>query len=110
MSYSVTKFAALRLVEQVHEGHSKNGICAINVHPGGVAGTGLAPDGMPENFNAAILTDDVALCGGVCVWLTKEKRDWLSGRYVAATWDMDTLESMKDKIVQGDLLKFRMTV
>lgn len=64
----------------------------------------------PEGFNNAILTEDVGLCGGVCVWLTKKKRDWLSGRYASATWDMDTLEGMKDRIVTEDLLKFRMTV
>ena len=96
----------MRLVEQVHEAHSKNGICAINVHPGGVAGTGLTVEG-PQDFNMALLTEDVALCGGVCVWLTKEKRDWLSGRYVSSTWDMETLEGMKDEILQHDKLKFR---
>lgn len=64
----------------------------------------------PDDFNDAILIEDVGLCGGVCVWLTKQKRDWLSGRYVSSTWDMDTLESMKDRIVTDDLLKFRMSV
>ena len=42
------------------------------------------------------------LCGGYCVWLTKEKREWLSGRYVCSEWDTDELENMKDEIVKGD--------
>lgn len=32
-----------------------------------------------------VLTDSPDLCGGFVVWLTKGKRDWLSGRYVSAT-------------------------
>jgi hypothetical protein len=46
----------------------------------------------------------------VVVWLTKGARTWLSGRYISATWDMETLESMKDDIVEGDKLKFRMAL
>ena len=55
-------------------------------------------------------TDDVGLCGGFCVWLTKEKRDWLAGRYLVANWDVQELEDLKDDIVKGDKLKFRMVL
>lgn len=57
-----------------------------------------------------VLEDDVGLCGGFITWLAKEKADWLSGRYVAATWDVDELQSMKEEIVSKDKLKFTMTV
>lgn len=57
-----------------------------------------------------VLNDDVGLCGGFLVWLTKQKREYLSGRYVSANWDVDELETMKDEIVQGDKLRFRMVV
>ena len=57
-----------------------------------------------------VLVDDVELCGGYCVWLTKEKREWLSGRYVCSEWDTDELENMKDEIVKGDKLRFTMDV
>lgn len=43
-------------------------------------------------------------------WLTQEKREWLSGRYLAATWDVEELESRKDEIVKDDKLKFKMVV
>jgi hypothetical protein len=56
------------------------------------------------------LTDDPALCGGVLTWLTSERREWLSGRYVSATWDTEELESMKDDIVSNDKLKMRMVM
>lgn len=57
-----------------------------------------------------LLSDDEGLAGAMCVWLSKEKRPWLSGRYVSANWDVDELQGMKASIVQGDKLKFRMVV
>lgn len=57
-----------------------------------------------------VLSDDPSLCGGFLTWLTKERREWLSGRYVAAAWDVDELQSKKDDIVNQDKLKFRMVV
>jgi hypothetical protein len=40
--------------------------------------------------------------------LTKERREWLSGRYISVNWDVDELVSMKDEIVAKDKLKMRM--
>lgn len=57
-----------------------------------------------------MLTDDVALCGGFLTWLTAERRDWLSGRYLSVNWDTKELESMKDEIVKEDKLKFQMVI
>ena len=44
------------------------------------------------------------------MWLTKEKRTWLSGRYMMVNWDVEELENMKESILQNDKLKFRMVV
>tara|TARA_R110002003_G_scaffold1035_10_gene22127 strand:- start:7480 stop:7692 length:213 start_codon:yes stop_codon:yes gene_type:complete len=57
-----------------------------------------------------VLNDTPDLCGGFVVWLTAKPRTWLAGRYVSATWDVDTLEKMKDEIVKGDKLVVRMVV
>ena len=57
-----------------------------------------------------ILADDAGLAGALCVWLSKGKKEWLSGRFVSGNWDMEELEGMKCKIVEGDLLKYRMAV
>jgi hypothetical protein len=59
---------------------------------------------------SAVLTDDIGLCGGFLTWLTKEKRPWLSGRYVSVNWDTAELEGMKDEIFQQDKLVMRMNV
>jgi len=56
-----------------------------------------------------VLTDEISLPGGVCVWLTAEKRGWLSGRYYVANWDVEELLSRKKEIVEKDLFKMRLT-
>ena len=56
------------------------------------------------------MIDSPELAGGFCVWLTAERRPWLAGRYVSATWDVDVLEQMKEEIVAGDKLRVRMIV
>lgn len=56
------------------------------------------------------LTDDETLCGGFLTWLTSEKRPWLSGRYLSATWDVNELELKKDEIVNENKLVMRMVI
>lgn len=106
---SLTKFAATRQIEHTHEAHNKNGIVAYTIQPGGVNTdlSGQVPEGKGWE---ALLIDSVDLCGGFCVWLTKEKREWLSGRYLDARWDIETLVGKKEEILSKDLLKLRMVV
>ena len=59
---------------------------------------------------AAVFVETPDLAGDTLVFLTKEKRDWLSGRYVNVTWDMPELMAQKDEIVKGDKLKVRMVI
>lgn len=51
MSYSLSKFAAARVVEMVHEAHSPQGVLAYSVHPGGVK-TDIASE-LPDGFDPA---------------------------------------------------------
>ena len=78
------------------------------LHPGAV----LTPQtqGHVGEVWDTLLSDDEGLAGAMCVWLSKEKRGWLSGRYVSCNWDVGELEEMKDEIVREDKLKFRMVV
>ncbi len=109
---------------------ARNGVCAYALQPGGVKtdmsttvptgrgwekGVFLVPRFHPSMSNLNSLTgialiDDVMLAGGFCVWLTKEKREWLSGRYVDSRWDIEELERKRDEIEKKDLLKFRMAL
>ena len=45
------------------------------------------------------------LAADAIVYLTKEKREWLAGRYVSCTWDMKELMAKKDEVIKADKLK-----
>ncbi|TRX91345.1 hypothetical protein FHL15_007767 [Xylaria flabelliformis] len=104
-AYQSTKFAVCRLAEFIAAEYEAQGLVCMAIHPGGVK-TELA-FGMPEDM-WAVLTDEVALPADTIVWLSKENRPWLNGRFLSVTWDMEELESKKDKIVADNLFKFRM--
>lgn len=55
-----------------------------------------------------VFVDTPELAGDTIVYLTKEKREWLAGRYINCTWDMPELMAQKDEIVKGDKLKVRL--
>ncbi|KAK5063007.1 hypothetical protein LTR84_005083 [Exophiala bonariae] len=104
--YTVSKMAQIRLVEYLAEQYSDKGLFSVAIHPGAVK-TRMAEGNTPEAF-IPYLTDDVDLCGAVCVWLTANFKNtqWLSGRLISATWDLDELLSKKDQVIEKDLLKF----
>ncbi len=123
-AYCISKLAQLRLVEMMAVQYKSEGLLTVGVHPGAVP-TDMT-DNAPEEFrprksplsntgtairkfaNERIdLIDSVDLCGGVCVWLTKDAKEkmWLTGRFVSATWDVEELVQMKQEILDKDLLK-----
>jgi NAD(P)-dependent dehydrogenase (short-subunit alcohol dehydrogenase family) len=119
-AYCISKFAQARLVEFLSEQYGADGILAIAVHPGAV-NTEMADKTTPDSFrsckciglvnsmrvtNSPDLTDDVGLGGAFCVWLSTERRMWLNGRLLGATWDVDELLAKKAQIEGQDLLKF----
>lgn len=54
------------------------------------------------------MIDTPQVAADVMVFLTRERRDWLAGRYVDCTWDMEEFLAKEDEIVKGDKLKMRM--
>jgi NAD(P)-dependent dehydrogenase (short-subunit alcohol dehydrogenase family) len=109
VAYNVSKLANNRMVECMANDHGKEGLLAYAVHPGEV----VTPQTLRHSVKKGDMWDtmlqtDVGLCGGFLTWLTKSRRDWLSGRYVSVHWDVDELEKKRDEIVEGDKLKFRM--
>lgn len=62
---------------------------------------------MPENMHS-ILTDTPELAADTLVWLTKERREWLQGRFVMGPADMEELEGLKGEIVKRDLMKLKL--
>ncbi|KAK8037840.1 hypothetical protein PG991_001186 [Apiospora marii] len=107
-AYGTSKLAALKLTEFLMVEAGQQGLLAYSVHPGGVL-TDLARDGMPAETLAG-LGDRPELVAETVAWLTSERREWLAGRYVSATWDMEELVRRKGEIVEGDKLKVRLVV
>ncbi|KFZ09128.1 hypothetical protein V502_08934 [Pseudogymnoascus sp. VKM F-4520 (FW-2644)] len=80
---------------------------AFAVHPGGV----LTDMGRKLPIERqGFLTETPELVADTIVFLTEQRREWLAGRYVAVTWDMEEFLSKKDEIVKMDKLKVRMIV
>ena len=44
------------------------------------------------------------------VFLTRERRVWLAGRYVHLNWDLPDLLAREEEIVAGDKLKMKMVI
>ncbi|KAI0910740.1 NAD(P)-binding protein [Ustulina deusta] len=88
VGYQTSKTALCRFAEFLAKEYEEQGLVAVSVHPG----------------------DTSQLTGDSLVWLAKERREWLSGRFVSVTWDLQELEQKREEIVGKDLLKLRLTV
>lgn len=108
-AYGISKLAVARLTEFLDAEYGPSGIIALNLHPGAIL-TNLGRRLPEEMAKAGLMTETEPLPADTVVWLTQNRRKWLSGRYISATWDMEELVKKEDEIVQGDLLKVRMLV
>ncbi|KAH8158436.1 hypothetical protein CIB48_g9814 [Xylaria polymorpha] len=107
LGYQTSKTALCRFAEFLAKEYEGQGLVALAAHPGDVL-TDVAAC-MGEEM-APIFKDTPELAGDTMVWLAKERREWLSGRFVSVTWDMRELEQKREEIVSKDLLKMRLTV
>lgn len=105
-AYEASKFAVCRFTEFLVAEYAAKGLIAYALHPGGIP-TELAL-GMPDWMHGR-LVDTAELPADTMVWLCRERREWLNGRFVSANWHVGELERRKEEIVDKDLLKFRMT-
>jgi len=108
LGFSISALATNRLSQRVAESYADQGVICCAVHPGAVKPE-VPPPGMPARL-LEMSHDSPSLCGAFLIWLVKEKRDWLNGRYLDATWDVEELEKKKEEIVEGDKLKMRLVV
>ncbi|KAI0450633.1 NAD(P)-binding protein [Xylaria acuta] len=107
LGYQTSKMALCRFAEFLAKEYEEQGLVALAAHPGSVLTDAAA--GLGEEM-APIFQDTPELAGDTLVWLAKERREWLSGRFVSVTWDMQELEQKREEIVSRDLLKMRLTV
>ena len=107
--FSLTALATNRLSQRVAEAYADQGVFSAAVHPGAVWPE-VVPEGFPESAKEWS-TESVDLAGAWLVWLVGgERKEWLNGRYLDVTWDVEELEKRKDEIVERDLLKMRLMI
>ena len=93
----ISKLALLRFAEFVDAEYSAKGVLTYTIHPGAVA-TEMS-SAVPEEYKH-LLVDTPELPAHTILWLVKERREWLAGRYISCVWDVDELLSKKKEIVQ----------
>ncbi|KAK3646918.1 hypothetical protein LTR22_014071 [Elasticomyces elasticus] len=110
-AYQSSKLGATRLMEFAATEYSDQSLVAISVHPGNIM-TDIVGKLEEDDKLRAIFTETPELSADSLVYLTKEHRPWLSGRYINLTWDMLELTSSpkKDEIIAEDKLKVRLVV
>ena len=102
-----SKLALLRFTEFIDAEYREKGVLAYTIHPGSVASDMAST--LPEELKH-ILIDTPELSAHTLLWLLKERREWLAGRYISCVWDVDQLLSKKEEIVEGDKLKAKLVV
>lgn len=105
-SYRSSKLAILRWTESLQLEYGDRGLLTFCVNPGAIK-TKIT-EGMLPGMVRDALPDRPDIAGDTIAWLAAERREWLGGRYVSCTWDMQELMTKKDKIVENDKLKLRM--
>ncbi|KUI52978.1 Short-chain type dehydrogenase/reductase [Cytospora mali] len=125
-AYQASKSALNRLTEFIDKEHASQGVVAIAFHPGGISNTKLAEDA-PEWLRPDLIdtresrsssrphqketqlnrSNPAALPAATALYLTLPRAKYLSGRFVNARWDMEELETHRERIISEDLLKLR---
>ncbi|MCJ1307901.1 hypothetical protein MMC25_001549 [Agyrium rufum] len=111
-SYCGSKAALNRLTELLDMEGKAQGVRCIALMPGVILGTemaGYVPEWLREQL-AKRQTDKPELPAGACLYLTLPRADYLGGRYVDARFNLEELEGLKEKILEGDLLKQTMVL
>ncbi|KAK4495433.1 hypothetical protein PRZ48_013764 [Zasmidium cellare] len=113
LGFSISALATNRLSQRIAEAYGHEGVFCCALHPGAVFHGEKSYDLLtPERLERVkgFSKDSKSLAGAFIIWLVKEKRDWLNGRYLDATWDVDELSLKKEEIVRDDKLKMRLLV
>lgn len=99
-AYGISKLAVLELMAYVAAENPN--VVATALHPG------IVDTEMTKDYFKRFALDTPELVGGVGVWLAGWEgpdRSFLSGRFVAANWDVEDLVGRKEEIVEKELLK-----
>lgn len=107
-SYGTAKLGVNRFTEIVQVEYGAQGVNAFALHPGGVGETGMGRNA-PAQF-AGLFVDTAELAGATALYLTTPRAEYLKGRFVYSSWDMEKLEALKGEIVEKNLLVHKLDV
>ncbi|KAH9013958.1 NAD-P-binding protein [Lactarius hengduanensis] len=99
--YAISKHAVSRLVEFIALEYPK--LTVFSLHPGAIKTQIVEESGFafPDDFP----NDTLQLPAATMLYLTSGRLDWLSGKYLAATWDISEIErDWKEKVQAGSVL------
>ncbi|KAF8846944.1 NAD(P)-binding protein [Acephala macrosclerotiorum] len=106
-AYQPSKLALLRFMQFVAKEYEAQGVLTYCIHPGNVI-TGIIGDILESStVLRPVFVDTPEISADTLTFLTREKRDWLAGRYINVTWDMLELMAKEAEIVKGDKLKVK---
>ncbi|KAI4108954.1 MAG: hypothetical protein LQ339_002073 [Xanthoria mediterranea] len=109
-AYQTGKLAQLRFTEFISTEYGDQGVIPFCIHPGNIPTELLGgPEAIPDHFKHVVV-ETPQLSADTIIYLVKEKRPWLAGRYINCTWDMPQIMAMEDDIIKGDKLKVRMVI
>ncbi|KAI4942641.1 hypothetical protein J4E91_009810 [Alternaria rosae] len=101
-AYSGSKMALLKLAEYLDA--EKPNLRVFTVHPGIVAAT-ESKRGMVVDQLTPFAHDKGIQTGGLSLYLTQPKADYLKGSFVSVNWDVNEMEAHKQEITEQKLLK-----
>ncbi|KAL1889092.1 hypothetical protein Sste5346_009157 [Sporothrix stenoceras] len=93
-SYPLTKASATYAVSQIADAYKPEQLQVMSYHPGMLYGEGWKAFGITEDM---LPFDSLDLPGSFAVWAASKPAHFLHGRYVAANWDIDELNSGETK-------------
>lgn len=97
-SYSLSKLAVIHFTASLKAEYPD--ITSVSINPD-VVPTDM---GVSAAFLAPFMKDTAELSAGAAVWLSSGDKSFLSGRCVAANWDVEELEARKEELIQSNLL------
>ncbi|KAG9006941.1 hypothetical protein FRB94_014776 [Tulasnella sp. JGI-2019a] len=109
-AYNIAKHSINRLAEWIDIEYSEQGVKSFAIHPGAVLTELSTPFAQWLPNGKEVFTQTPELSAWTYVRLTCGMDDWLSGRYLDATMDLDKLVKLKTKIVEQDALKNRLAL
>ncbi|KAG9012811.1 hypothetical protein FRB93_001365 [Tulasnella sp. JGI-2019a] len=109
-AYNIAKHSINRLAEWIDIEYRGQGVKSFAIHPGAVLTDLSTPFAQWLPNGKDVFTQTPELSAWTHVRLTSGAEDWLSGRFLDVTVDLDELAKLKTKIVEQDALKNRLAL